>query len=151
MDSGATFHIHANEGIFNSFNSNCNIISVMVGDRSSINVTKTGSSILCTVDMYRTLHLHNILITPQIIKTLVYVRKFTKDNHCSIKFDAFGFSMKDFVTKQVLLRCDSTDDPYPITAPSSQVFVVIDPPLWHQHVGHPGDKFFQQLISSKFI
>lgn len=99
MDSGATFHIHANEGIFNSFNSNCNIISVMVGDRSSINVTKTGSSILCTVDMYRTLHLHNILITPQIIKTLVYVRKFTKDNHCSIKFDAFGFSMKDFVTK----------------------------------------------------
>ena len=79
------------------------------------------------------------------------MRQFTRDNNCSIEFDAFGFSVKDFKTKQVLLRCDSSGDLYPVTAPSPQVFVVLDPSVWHQRLGHPGDSFFEQLVSGHFI
>nr|GEX46428.1 ribonuclease H-like domain-containing protein [Tanacetum cinerariifolium] len=49
---------------------------------------------------------------------LIYVRQFVRDNNCTIEFDAIGFSVKDFLTRRVLLRCDSTGDLYPITAPS---------------------------------
>ncbi|GJU13230.1 copia protein [Tanacetum coccineum] len=52
--------------------------------------------------------------------------RFVRDNNCTIEFDAFGFSVKDFMTRWVLLRCDSTGDLYPVTAPSSipHVFLV---------------------------
>ncbi|GKC89817.1 hypothetical protein Tco_1150466 [Tanacetum coccineum] len=44
---------------------------------------------------------------------------FVRDKHCTIEFDAFGFSVKDFMTRQVLLHYDSTGDLYPITKPST--------------------------------
>nr|GEY23430.1 ribonuclease H-like domain-containing protein [Tanacetum cinerariifolium] len=69
-----------------------------VGDGQSIPVTKTGHSILPTPT--KSLHLNNVLITPHIVKNLIFVR----DNSCTIEFDAFGFSVKDFLTRRVLLR-----------------------------------------------
>ncbi|XP_062182183.1 uncharacterized protein LOC133886521 [Phragmites australis] len=42
------------------------------------------------------------------------VRKFTADNSCTIEFDKYGFSVKDLVTKQVLLRCNSEHGLYPL-------------------------------------
>nr|GEW37959.1 hypothetical protein [Tanacetum cinerariifolium] len=38
-----------------------------------------------------------------------------RDNNCTIEFDAFGFSMKDFLTRHILLRCDNSGDFYPVT------------------------------------
>ncbi|GKC43181.1 hypothetical protein Tco_1060903 [Tanacetum coccineum] len=58
----------------------------------------------------------NVLITPISLKNLI-VRQFIRDNNCTIKCDAFGFSVKDFMTHRVILRCDSTGDLYPVTAP----------------------------------
>nr|GEU91511.1 hypothetical protein [Tanacetum cinerariifolium] len=45
-------------------------------------------------------------------------RQFVRDNKCTIEFDEFGFSVKDFWTRQILLRCDSTGDLYPVTSSS---------------------------------
>ncbi|GJV36357.1 ribonuclease H-like domain-containing protein [Tanacetum coccineum] len=59
--------------------------------------------------LHRPLHLHNVLVTPNIIKNLIYVRQFTRDNNSNIKFDAFRFSVKDFLTRHILLRCDNLD------------------------------------------
>ncbi|GJV35522.1 ribonuclease H-like domain-containing protein, partial [Tanacetum coccineum] len=73
------------------------------------------------------LHLNNVLITSHIVKNLIYVRQFVRDNNFTIEFDAFGFFVKDFMTRRVLLRCDSTGDLYPVTAPSPipHAFLVI--------------------------
>ncbi|GKD86203.1 hypothetical protein Tco_1357357, partial [Tanacetum coccineum] len=50
----------------------------------------------------------------------LFVRKFTRDNDVSVEFDAYGFSVKDYQTRRLLLRCDSTGDLYPVTQqPSS--------------------------------
>lgn len=52
---------------------------VLVGDGSRISFAQVGHSTL-GFHPFRTLHLKNILITPQIKKNLIFVRKFTRDN-----------------------------------------------------------------------
>ncbi|GJW70240.1 ribonuclease H-like domain-containing protein [Tanacetum coccineum] len=70
-----------------------------------------------------------------------------------IEFDAFGFSVKDFLTRHILLRCDSSGDLYPVTQPSitPQAFLSVSPTTWHQRLGHPGEDVLRSLISRQFI
>ncbi|GJY61695.1 ribonuclease H-like domain-containing protein [Tanacetum coccineum] len=111
--------------------------TVSVGDGHSILVTNTGHSILPT--SLKSFHLNNVLIIPHIVKNLILVRQFVRDNNCTIEFDAFGFSVKDFMARRVLLRCDSMGDLYPVTTPSAipHAFLVSQH-TWHQRLGHPG-------------
>ncbi|GJT83636.1 ribonuclease H-like domain-containing protein [Tanacetum coccineum] len=108
-------------------------------------------SILPTLN--RPLHLHNVLVTPNIIKNLIFVHQFTRDNNCTVKFDAFGFSVKDFLTRHILLRCDSSGDLYPVTSPSPtpHVFLSVSPSTWHQRLGHPGEDVLRSLKSRQYI
>ncbi|GJW20810.1 ribonuclease H-like domain-containing protein [Tanacetum coccineum] len=124
--------------------------SVSVSDGHSIPVTNTGHSILPTPT--RSLHLNNVLITPHIVKNLIFAHQFVRDNNCTIKFDAFGFSVKDFLTRQVLLRCDNTGDLYPVTAPSPIPYAFfVSQHMWHQRLGYPCGEVLPRLVSSNFI
>ncbi|GKB02599.1 ribonuclease H-like domain-containing protein, partial [Tanacetum coccineum] len=100
----------------------------------------------------KSLHLNNVLITPHIVKNLIFLRQFVRDNNCTIEFDAFGFSIKDLLTLRVLLRCDSTRDLYPVTSPSPipHAFLVSQH-TWHQRFGHPKGEVLRRLVSSNFI
>ncbi|GJY83301.1 ribonuclease H-like domain-containing protein [Tanacetum coccineum] len=114
FDTSASSHLN---NLVNNLSENfntCMYPSVSVGDGHSIPVTNTGHSILPTPT--RSLHLNNVLITPHIVKNLISVCQFVRDNNWTIKFDAFGFFVKDFLTRRVLLRCDSTGDLYPVTS-----------------------------------
>ncbi|GJS41685.1 ribonuclease H-like domain-containing protein [Tanacetum coccineum] len=53
---------------------------------------------------------------------------------------------------QVLFRCDSRGDLYPVTASSHipHVFFVSQH-TWHQRLGHPGGEVLRRLVSSNFI
>ncbi|GJW70630.1 ribonuclease H-like domain-containing protein [Tanacetum coccineum] len=115
METGASSHLNSLvTSLSNVFNT-CMYRSISVGDGHSNLVTNTGHSMLPTPT--KSLHLNIVLLTPHIIKNLISVRQFVHDNNCTIEFDAFGFSVKDFLTRLVLLRCDSTGDLYPVTAP----------------------------------
>ncbi|GJY24840.1 hypothetical protein Tco_0398498 [Tanacetum coccineum] len=130
MDTGASSHLNSSAtNLSNVFNS-CIYPSVFVGDGKSIPVTNTGHSTLTTP--HRTLHLNNVLITPNIVKNLIFVRQFVRDNKCTIKFDEFGFSVKEYWTRQILLRCDSTGDLYPVTAPKLPQAFLVNQDTWHQ-------------------
>ena len=59
--------------------------------------------------------------------------------------------MKDYRTRQILLRCDSTGDLYPVTTPSPQALLSVSSSTWHQRLGHPGSQVFNHLVSKKFI
>ncbi|GKA41951.1 ribonuclease H-like domain-containing protein [Tanacetum coccineum] len=100
MDTGASSHLNDSVTNLSEVFNSCMYPSVSVGDGHSILVTNTGHSILPT--SVRPLHLNNVLITPHIVKNLIYVRQFIRDNICMIEFDAFGFSVKDFMTRQYL-------------------------------------------------
>ncbi|GJY79980.1 ribonuclease H-like domain-containing protein [Tanacetum coccineum] len=80
MDTGASSHLNSSVSIL---------------------VTNTGHSILSTPT--KSLHLNNVLIIPHIVKNLIYVHQFVRDNNCTVEFDAFGFSVKDFMARRVLL------------------------------------------------
>ncbi|GJR51687.1 ribonuclease H-like domain-containing protein [Tanacetum coccineum] len=103
--------------------------------------------------LHRPLHLHNVLVTPNIIKNLIYVCQFTRDNNFTIKFDAFRFSFKDFLTRHILLRCDNSGDLYPVTQLSSlpSALMSLSSSTWNQRLGHPGDEVLRCLVSRNFI
>jgi transposase InsO family protein len=69
------------------------------------------------------------------VHNLLSVRQFTRDNNCSIEFDAFGFFIKDPWTGRVMLRCNSGGDLYtlPTTTPSSSASanIAVTSPVWH--------------------
>jgi len=125
--------------------------SVLVANGSPIPVSTTGHALFPIKNPYRPLHLHNILITPHIIKNLICVRQFTRHIKCSIEFDEFGFTLKDYKTRQPLIRCDSNGPLYPVTSSAPQVFLSSSSSVWHQRLGHPGDHVLKYLISNKFI
>lgn len=147
MDIGTTAHLHSEEGILKTKSNSIFYPSIFVGDSSKIVVCNMGYTNLSYSNPYRTLSLKNVLITPNIIKNLIYVRHFTADNQCSIEFDPFGFSVKDLQTKHTLLRCDSSGDLYPVTTPAPHMFVSTSSALWHQRHGHLSLPVFQHLVS----
>ncbi|GJW95117.1 ribonuclease H-like domain-containing protein, partial [Tanacetum coccineum] len=150
MDTGASSHLNNSITSLSEIFNTCMYPSISVGDGHSIPVTNTGHSILPTP--FKSLHLNNVLITPHIVKNLISVRQFVRDNNCTIEFDAFGFSVKDFLTRRVLLRCDSTGDLYPVTAPSPIPHAFhVSQHMWHQRLGHPRGKVMRRLASSNFI
>ncbi|GJT94292.1 ribonuclease H-like domain-containing protein [Tanacetum coccineum] len=149
MDTGASSHLNSSvNNLSTIFNSRI-YPSVLVGDGKSIPVTNTGHSTLPTP--YRTLHLNNVLITPNIVKNLISVRQFVRENKCTIEFDEFGFSVKDFWTRQILLRCDSTGDLYPVTSPSYPQAFLVGQQTWHQRLGHPGSEVLRSLAPFDII
>ncbi|GJV75638.1 ribonuclease H-like domain-containing protein [Tanacetum coccineum] len=150
FDTGASSHLNNSVNSLSENFNTCMYPSVSVGDAHSIPVTNTDHSILPTPT--RSLHLNNVLITPHILKNLIFVRQFVRDNNCTIEFDAFGFSVKDFLTRRVLLRCDSTGDLYPVTTPSPLPHAfLVSQHTWHQRLGHPGGEVLRRLVSSNFI
>jgi len=96
------------------------------------------------------LALNNVLVTPSIIKNLVSIRKFTKDNSVSIEFDPYGFSVKDLQTRTLRLRCNSTGELYPITMTPTQFLALTtttpSTTIWHRRLGHPGNNVMSSLF-----
>ncbi|GKC21396.1 ribonuclease H-like domain-containing protein [Tanacetum coccineum] len=150
MDTGASSYLNNSVNSLSENFNTCMYPSISIGDVHSIHITNKGHSILPTP--LKSLHLNNVLITPHIVKNLIYVCQFVRDNNCTIEFDAFGFSVKDFMTRRVLLRCDSMGDLYPVTAPSliPHAFLVSQH-TWHQHLGHPRGDVLRRLVYSNFI
>ncbi|GJR32061.1 ribonuclease H-like domain-containing protein [Tanacetum coccineum] len=151
MDTGASSHLNSHTSNLNTVYNKCLYPSVCVGDEKSTPVTNTGHSILPTLN--RPLYLHNVLVTPNIIKNLISVRQFTRDNNCTVEFNAFSFSVKDFLTCYILLRCDSSGDLYPVTQPSRtpHALLSISPTTWHQRLRHPEEEVLCSLVSRQFI
>ncbi|GJU40699.1 ribonuclease H-like domain-containing protein [Tanacetum coccineum] len=150
MDTGASSHLNDSVHCLSDILNMCIYPSVAVGDGRFIPVTNSGHSVLSTP--FRPLRLNNVLITPNIVKNLISVRQFVRDNSCTVEFDPFGFSVKDFITRRVLLRCDSTGELYPVTKPSTIPHAFLTSQYtWHQRLGHPGSKVLRRLVSSDSI
>ncbi|KAJ9551935.1 hypothetical protein OSB04_015980 [Centaurea solstitialis] len=151
MDTGATDHVHENQGILHSLHDTNICHNILVGDGSKIPVVATGHTFFPIKNEHRPLYLNNVLITPSIIKNLISVRKFTRHNKCSIEFDEFGFTVKDYRTRIPLIRCDSDVPLYPVLPQTPQAFVSASSSVWHQRLGHPDNHVLQFLFSNKLI
>ncbi|GKD32905.1 ribonuclease H-like domain-containing protein [Tanacetum coccineum] len=149
MDTRATSHLSSHTGNLHTSSLNRNFHSIIVKN-GSIPVTHSGH--VQIPNSYRPLHLRNVLVTPNIIKNLVSVRKFTTNNKCSIDFDPYGFTVRDYHTRQTLLRCDNTVDLYPLhVVASAFALLTNNHSLWHQRLGHLGDAVIQTLSSRGLV
>nr|GEY55670.1 ribonuclease H-like domain-containing protein [Tanacetum cinerariifolium]GEY55675.1 ribonuclease H-like domain-containing protein [Tanacetum cinerariifolium] len=94
----------------------------------------------------------NMCIYPSVAVGDGHFIPFVRDNSCTVEFDPLGFSVKDFITRRVLLHCDSMGDLYHVTKPSTipHAFLTCQY-TWHQRLGHPGSEGLRHLMSSDSI
>jgi hypothetical protein len=148
MDSGATAHMTHNPGMISSYVNN-GPRNIIVGNGAPIPIQGAGNHTL--PKPFPPFQLNQILYVPHIIKNLLSVRRFTKDNKLSIEFDPFGFTIKDLKTRIPLLRCNSSGDLYPLSFRSSSTitppstFAALTQDLWHSRLGHPGSSILRIL------
>jgi hypothetical protein len=162
-DSGAMHHTTPSVGNISTLRSlaSSNPSSIVVGNDSSLPITSIGDSVLPGP-----FYLNNILLAPDMVQSLISVRRFTTDNWCSMEFDPFNLSVKDLTTKNVIVRSNSTGPLYTmrllgsLTSSSSAVaalaaiphtFTVVALTTWHCRLGHPGPDALSSLSRSSFI
>ncbi len=117
---------------------------IIVGNGSLLPITSVGRAYLHYPNS--SFVLNNVLISPEIIKSLISARRFTCDNWCSVELDPFGLSVKDYPTKIEIVRCNSSGALYPFPADayssvaSARAFVAssTNTDLWHRRLGHLG-------------
>jgi hypothetical protein len=151
MDTGAETHMTSNSGTLSSPSSSTPS-SIVVGDGSILPVTSTGS--VSFPHNHGSFNLHNVLVSPSLLRNLISVHQFTIENSCSVEFDPFDFSVKDFRTKNTIIRCNSSGLLYPLL---SSVFHLLalaagtSSTLWHRRLGHIGHDALSRLVTSSAI
>ena len=151
MDTGASTHMHSSEGILLSRLPTADS-SILVGNGARIPVTTRGSSILDTNSAK--LILNNILVAPSLVRNLLSVCQFTRDNGGSIEFDAFGFSVKEPKTGRVILRCNSLGDLYTISSAAqstARALLAASSSVWHRRLGHPAPAAIASLKKNSLL
>ncbi|KAG7563255.1 hypothetical protein ISN44_As10g000810 [Arabidopsis suecica] len=115
MDSGATAHLTSQQGTISlsPTSSSTSFPLVTVGNGKTLPVTAKGDTYFPTST--RPLHLQNVFLCHGILKNLVSVRQFTRDNSCTVEFDPFGFLIKNFKTRTPIIQCDSSGPLYSFT------------------------------------
>jgi hypothetical protein len=77
----------------------------------------------------RVLHLSNALHVPNAFENLIYVHRFSNDNHASLEYFPNHFFTKDLDTRKVLQEGQCKDGLYPIPISWRQVFGTFKPML----------------------
>jgi hypothetical protein len=110
---------------------------------SLLPVTSTG-----TTTLPGSLHLKNILVSPYLIKNLISVHQFTSDNNCYVEFDPAGCSVKDLLSRKMIVRCNSSGPLYHLcllaTLPSA-LLATSSISIWHHRLGHPRHEALSKL------
>jgi hypothetical protein len=130
--------------------------SIVVSNGSILPVTLVGDSVVP-----KPFYLNDVLVAPDLVQSLLFVCCFTTDNSCSMEFDPFGLSVKDFATRRVLAGYVSTGPLYTLPLPTLPITTVRAIPYalattasyatWHRHLGHPGLDVLSRLSSTSAI
>jgi hypothetical protein len=121
MDSGASSHMTSKQGNLSQYSPSFlhNSSNIVVGNGSCLPILGASHTHIRAPDI--NFLLASILHTPDLVSNLISVHKFTRDNWCSIEFDPFGFSVKDLINKNTILRSNSSGDLYPFTSLSTKL------------------------------
>ncbi|XP_071681837.1 uncharacterized protein [Lolium perenne] len=148
MDTGASTHMAAHPGNLSFSTPASSSSRIIVGNGHALSITHTGSVSFPSTST--PLSLHNVLVSPDLIKNLVSVKSFCRENPVTVEFDAFGFSVKDGRTRMLLHRCDSPGDLYPVgtasTTTGRPLVLSAGVDLWHARLGHPSSATLRQIM-----
>jgi hypothetical protein len=151
-DSGATNHTTPYPGHISSPRppSLAHHSFIVVGNGYVLLVTSVSDSVLS-----RPFYLNDVLLAPNLVQSLLFVRCFITDNSGSMKFYLFGLSVKDLTTKRVLARYDNLSPLYTrhlptSTTPTPHAAAASSAP-WHHRLGHLGPDVLSKMSSSSAI
>jgi hypothetical protein len=71
----------------------------MVANGSCLPVTSVG-----TAGAHGSFRLPDVLVAPSMVHNLLFIRRFTADNSCSVEFDSSSLTVKDLASLHPLLR-----------------------------------------------
>jgi hypothetical protein len=122
----------------------------MVDDGSCLPVTSMGSA----PGPFR---LPDVLVASHMIHNLLSIRRFTADNSCSVEFDPFGLTVKDYLSRRPLFRCDSSGPLYTLCLPASATLPLPSSPVatlattsssttWHRHIGQAATLWLSSVV-----
>lgn len=120
LDSGASSHVTNSMQHLNHNHPYRGNDAVLIGDGSFLPITHVGSADLASTS--GTLPLRDVLVCPDITKSLLSVSKLTKDYPCSFDFDSDGVCIKDKGSRKVLNRGNTSEGLYRLQSSSPQVF-----------------------------
>lgn len=131
--------------------------SVMVADGNFLPITHIGSVPLQTNSgSSGIISLKDVLVCPNIAKSLLSVSKLTVDFPCEFTFDCDGVYVKDKLTKQALTQGTRLKDLYVLENSMFSAFytarqAAVNAEVWHRRLGHPSAEILQILSTKKAI
>lgn len=155
-DTGATTHVTNSYNHLQQSQPYSGSDMVMIGDGNGnyLPITHIRSASLPTTS--GNLPLKDVLVCPDIAKSLLSVSKLTRDYPCSFKFDGDGVRVKDKETKRLLTLGSNREGLYLVEDPSFKIFYssrqqAASEDVRHIRLGHPNSQVLQQLSTSKAI
>ena len=131
--------------------------SVMVADGNFLPITHVGSVPLQSAPgSLGIMSLKDVLVCPNIAKSLLSVSKMTVDYPCEFTFDCDGVYVKDKLTKKILTQGSRHKDLYIMENSTFSAFyssrqLATSAEVWHRRLGHPSAEILQQLSRSQAI
>ncbi|KAG7573078.1 Integrase catalytic core [Arabidopsis suecica] len=153
-DSAATYHITNSPNNMQQVQNYDGSDAVIVGNGDFLPITHIGSIPLPALS--GNLQLNNVLVCPEITKSLLSVSKLTDDYPCKFTFDSKNVYIKDIKTKQVLSRGSKHKGLYRLENPQFMAFYSsrqqsTSDETWHRRLGHPHHQVLKHLSSIKAI
>ena len=153
-DSGATAHITNQTSHLQSAQAYSGGDTVLVGNGEYLPITHVGTAVLPSLQ--GKLLLNDVLVCPNITKSLLSVSKLTADYPCCIEFDSDSVVVKDKQTRQLLTKGSRQKDLYVLENPRFMTFYshrqqVTSDDVWHKRLGHPHQDVLQRLAANKAI
>ena len=154
MDSGATDHITGELEKLSVHDRYHGGDHVHAANGSGMEISHVGHSMVQSHS--HKIHLNNNLHVPDASKSLVSVNRLTRDNNAFVEFHPDHFSIKEAVTKKVLLRGKAEGGLYPIrpslhqpSTQNKQAFGVVKPStsVWHSRLGHASSSVVHRVLS----
>lgn len=153
-DSGATAHITNSHHKLQQASIYDGNDSIMVGNGNFLPITHTGSASLPSTS--GKLPLNDVLVYPEITKSLLSVSKLTRDYPCIFQFDCDDVLILDKATKKVLTMGNHNNGLYKLGNLLDHVFFSIrqqaaSEDVWPHRLGYPHPQILHHLCASKSI
>ena len=153
-DSGASAHITSNTTGLQDVTTYEGNDTVQVGDGTYLPITHVGSATITSCK--GTLPMNEVLVCPEIQKSLLSVSKLCDDYPCGVYFDSKKVCVIDLPTQKVVAKGPRSEGLYVLKNIEFEAYYssrqrAASEDTWHQRLGHASFKVLQQLQSSKKI
>ena len=153
-DSGSSHHVTNSVDHLDAAQPYAGLDQVMVGNGEFLPITHVGSASIPTQS--GKIPLSDVLICPDITKSLLSVSKLTDDFPCEFTFDSTTVCVKDKATSRVLSKGKKVKGLYRLDVPQFLTFYsfrqqVASDGVWHKRLGHPNDQVLKHLSTIKAI